>query len=63
MSKLTPFGLIRAEKTLPYSEFRRCGPAEIDGKMFTALSAAIHLEEERRLLEGGATTLFGLRVA
>lgn len=63
MMKLTPFGVLHAERTVPYAEFLRQGQAVMDGKMFADLSAAIHQEESSRLLEGGATVLFGAKVA
>lgn len=63
MVKLTPFGLLQSDRTVLYTEYIRYGQAVMDGRMFSELSTALHLEEQRRLLEGGATVLFGEKVA
>lgn len=59
MEKVTPFGLIRAEEFVLFTEIAAIGQEAMDGKMFARLSSAIHREEHARYLEGGANTQFG----
>lgn len=63
MEKVTAYGILRAEKCVPYAEVIEAGQEVMDGRMFAQLSATIHDEEMARAVEAGATLLFGERAA
>ncbi|UVD36461.1 hypothetical protein RCXUPER_43 [Rhodobacter phage RcXuper] len=63
MEKVTAFGVIRAEQSVPYAEVVKAGQEVMDGQMFSQLSATIHAEEMSRAVEAGATLLFGEKAA
>lgn len=63
MEKVTPFGVIRAEQCVAYSEVVKAGQEVMDGRMFSELSAKLHEEEMSRVMEAGATLIFGEKAA
>lgn len=63
MEKVTPFGILRAEQCVAYSEMIKAGQEVMDGQMFSKLSSTLHNEEMARALEAGANLIFGENAA